>query len=374
MQEEKKRTIVIASILKPVDDTRMYGKIAQTLSALPHTTVHVIGFPSAHQQDGSIIRHPLKKFGRISLARIKSRFTVLKICLTLRPDIFITTTHELLGVGLLLKILTRCRLVYDIQENYYRNILYTTTFPLLLRPLIALAVRLKEVVTSIFVDHFFLAERGYENELRFLPSRKTILENKIKRPDHDIVRKPVSEEETIQLLFSGTLAEITGVFTAIELAIKLHDHDARIRLHIIGYAAQTDVLIRIRNKINPCPFIELTGGDDLVPHDQIIQSIIQSDFGIIAYPPNPATEQSVPTKLYEYLGYRLPILLIDHPEWQAYCARSQAAIVFNPGHINAVAILQQMLSQRFYTSPVDDVFWNSEEMKLIDAISSESIR
>src|SRR5688572_16247844 len=155
MQEEKKRTIVIASILKPVDDTRMYGKIAQTLSTLPHTTVHVIGFPSAHQQDGSIIRHPLKKFGRISLARIKSRFTVLKICLTLRPDIFITTTHELLGVGMLLKLLTRCRLIYDIQENYYRNILYTTTFPLLLRPLVALAVRLKEVVTSIFVDHFF---------------------------------------------------------------------------------------------------------------------------------------------------------------------------------------------------------------------------
>lgn len=42
----KKRRIVLASILKPVDDTRMTEKLGATLAQVEGNEVYVIGYPS----------------------------------------------------------------------------------------------------------------------------------------------------------------------------------------------------------------------------------------------------------------------------------------------------------------------------------------
>ena len=43
MADSKKSTVVIASVLKPVDDSRMYEKIGLTLAESGRYDVHVIG-------------------------------------------------------------------------------------------------------------------------------------------------------------------------------------------------------------------------------------------------------------------------------------------------------------------------------------------
>jgi hypothetical protein len=53
-QEIKKQTIVIASILKPVDDTRAFEKMAASLAGLGHQ-VFLIGQPGKTPDSG----HPL---------------------------------------------------------------------------------------------------------------------------------------------------------------------------------------------------------------------------------------------------------------------------------------------------------------------------
>ena len=47
MADSKKSTVVIASVLKPVDDSRMYEKIGLTLAGSGRYDVHVIGCDSA---------------------------------------------------------------------------------------------------------------------------------------------------------------------------------------------------------------------------------------------------------------------------------------------------------------------------------------
>ena len=42
----KKRTIVIASVLKPIDDTRMFEKFGMSLSDSGNYNVVIIGYPS----------------------------------------------------------------------------------------------------------------------------------------------------------------------------------------------------------------------------------------------------------------------------------------------------------------------------------------
>ena len=366
MADSYKSTVVVASVLKPVDDTRMYEKIGLTLANSGSFRVHVIGTGTMTSKNPDVTQHSIKSFGRLSLGRLLAPWKILMIVLRLKPDIFVITTHELLYLAMFIKITHKCRVIYDVQENYYWNILYTSAFPVLLRPFIALYVRGKETLTSRYVDHYLIAERGYEQELKFPRNKYMVIENKVRI--QEVQKKLPATFETrkkIHLIFSGTLAETTGVFTAIDLAVKLHVIDERFTLTIIGFSSQPHVLEKIRLLIRPRSFIELITADDPVPHTQIFRRLHFSDFGLVTYQINPSTMNSIPTKLYEYLGFRLPIVMVNHKPWVDFCQRYDAAVVFDPSRYDAGSIYREMMQKRFYTTEPAEVYWESEEPKLL---------
>lgn len=365
MQEIKKRRIVIASVLKPVDDTRMFEKMG--ISLAPFYKVDIIGYPSTKPPDtGAIDFHPLPPFHRLSLGRILAPFRILFRTLILKPDLFIITTHELLFAAFTMKFLRGSKIIYDVRENYRRNILHTNTFPLILRPLLASWVAMKEWFGRLYVDHYFLAEDGYREELFFPTGKFTVLENKFRRPQNFAERKD-RRDGTIRLLFSGTLNEGTGIFTAIDLSEKLHALSDKITLTIIGYCAQGEVLAKIRKAISNKSYVTLVGGDTLVPHEEILNAIQESDFGIVSYPPNPSTINSVPTKLYEYMACRLPIIMIQHPAWVRLAAQHHAAIIFHPDNLDPPKIMTAIQHDRFYPTDAQDVYWETGEIVRIVA-------
>ncbi|MFM7852383.1 MAG: hypothetical protein ACKO96_10825, partial [Flammeovirgaceae bacterium] len=70
LQEIKKPRIVIASVLKPVDDTRAFEKMANSL-AKQNFEVYLIGQPSKNKLPGASFIHflPVQKFDRLSFRR-----------------------------------------------------------------------------------------------------------------------------------------------------------------------------------------------------------------------------------------------------------------------------------------------------------------
>jgi len=368
MQEIKKRRIVIASVLKPADDPRMFEKIGQSLST--KYEVHCIGSASKTVSNpDSIQLHLLPPFQRLSLYRLVAPIQIFRKILSLKPALVIFCTHELLFIAVAAKFLVGCRIVYDLQENYWRNIFYGKSFLVFFRPFLAAYVRLKERIASPFVDYYFLAEKAYAEEMTFVKGKNVVLENKTKRSSLPKPPKKSVEDGNTHLLFGGTLAETTGVFEAITISKKLYEGNRKIKITIAGYSHVSATVARIKNEIRDYPFIELIGGDTFVSHNLIISLIQSSDFGIIAYPPNPSTSNSIPTKLYEYLGYQLPILLINHEPWVKICQPYPAAIPFDPVNFDTLAVQEAMNQQFYQTSPVD-VFWDSEESKLLQTIEN----
>ena len=108
MADSMKSTVLIASVLKPVDDSRMYEKIGLTLAESGVFDVHVVGTPSARTGRAGITQHSLKPFTRISLGRLLAPWRILSLALRLRPDIVIITTHELLYLAMFMKIRRKC--------------------------------------------------------------------------------------------------------------------------------------------------------------------------------------------------------------------------------------------------------------------------
>ena len=369
LQEMKKRRIVIASVLKPVDDTRAFEKMAASL-ANKNQQVFLIGQPSQNQETNNDSIHflPLKKFGRLSLERWLAPIKITQKIHKVKPEILVVNTHELLIVAVLNRILFGTRIIYDVQENYWRNILLTNAFPSLLRPLIAAWVRLKEKVTSPLFQGYLLAEKGYEKEIGFVGNKYSVIENKVRLPI-GFSRQPNSEK--VKLVFTGTLSESTGVFKAIDLAKKLHELEPKIELLIIGHCAKQNALFDIQKAIKNHLFISLKGGDELVPHAQILEAISTANFGIISYPISPHIENSTPTKLYEYLGCRLPILLQNHVPWKQLCERYDGAISLDFSVFDGKEILQSMTTKTFYSkiqADATELTWASEEVRFLEAI------
>jgi glycosyltransferase involved in cell wall biosynthesis len=231
----RKRKVVIASVLKPVDDPRMFRKMAGTLAGSGQYEVTVFGFPGPTANGyPSVQVIPHARFARIGLRRLLVPFHIGFRCLRLKPDLLIVNTHELMLMAVFLKVLLGLRIVYDIRENYRMNLLHTRSFPGIVRHVLAGWVRLKEGILTRWFDHFLLAEDVYRTELRFLRNREmTVLENKAL----PISSARVDASPFLNFVFTGTLAESTGVFKAIEFVQRLHDTDRNPRLAVVGRCA-----------------------------------------------------------------------------------------------------------------------------------------
>ncbi|HQQ99044.1 MAG TPA: hypothetical protein PLX35_17350 [Cyclobacteriaceae bacterium] len=363
-QERKKRRIVIASILKPVDDTRMLEKMGMSLQQAGYD-VTVIGYPTKSYKFSQGIRQiSLPAFVRLSTGRIKARWTVLVRAWQERPDFFMFTTHELMGTALLLKIFGNTTLVYDVRENYYRNIRYSEAFPRFLRWPLAALVRFREKLLAPMIDHFLLAERAYENEFRFHRGGWTVIENKA------VGIEPLSRKRGgRRLLFSGTLAVSTGVFRAIDLAILMHRYDPKVTLIIAGYAASRQAQEKITAHAQEHTWITLVGITELVSHEVIVQCIRESDLAMVAYPPALHTVGSRPTKLYEYLSAGLPMLIEGHWPWSTEFAYCQPFIIIDYDHPDIQALMMQWDQGHFYPVRAKDVTWADEAAKLLKVLA-----
>jgi hypothetical protein len=365
MQEIKKRSIVLASVLKPADDTRMLEKMAVSLANTGKWNVHVIGSGTQAPQVPNITFHLLGSFKRVSIKRLMTPWRVLNLLFRIKPGQVIITTHELLFPGVIYKLLTGSKLYYDIQENYKLNILNTNAFPPILRIVVAIIVRAVEWLTSPFIKHFFLAEKTYSNELPFLGKKYTVLENKALLPA-SFKRKV--DTSKVNLLFSGTLDFSTGVFEAITLAKKLNEQSGNVSLTIIGFAATEKVREMIREAVKQHAFIETIGIDQPVPHSQILQAIRGATAGIIYYPHAAHTANRIPTKLYEYLAAQLPILYDTKATWRAIPEQWQAGVPVDFYSPNETTIRGALTSVSFYPGTPQGVLWESESELLIKTL------
>ncbi len=356
-------------MLKPVDDTRMTEKLGQSFSASGRYDVHILGFPTTRlvNDTSTLHHHPLSKkpYGRFSGARIVAPIVVLRKAMKLKPEFFIITTHELLIVALMSKVLTGCKIIYDVQENYYRNIVYTKTFPVLIRQLLGAWVRIKEVLCSPAITLYLLAEKCYTQELSFARPF-LIVENKVPRAQAEVYSKK-NYTGYSKLLFTGTLAETTGVFKAIEIAVQLHLLDSSITLTIIGSCSSQDSYDRLTALSHNYTFIKFCGQLHTVPHKEILSEVSKADFGIIFYPYNPSTSGSIPTKLYEYLALNLPII-IHHTEDSTRLVTDSKAGICIPDVVKWEDLLKQM--KRFTLNlQKPNPYWEDDFVPILNRIA-----
>lgn len=364
MQEIKKPSIVIASILKPANDTRMFEKMAKSLIATGKWDVTIIGYGNTFDL-GEINMHSLGEFKRISFDRILAHLKALKFITRVKPKILIITTHELLNVAVTYKFFYGCKIYYDIQENYLLNLTSTSTFPPLIKYGIAYWVRFKEWLSKPFIHHYFLAEKSYVSELSFIGKKFSVIENRCWLPENFHRKSGTSGK--LKILFTGTIDDSTGIWESIELCRKMFLLNDKVELRIIGYCAIECTRKLLLKEIQNHPFISFVGLDKLVSHEIILEEISGASAGIVYYPPSKHNKDRIPTKVYEYLACQLPVILDASASWKDLVISNQAGIAVNFQNSDAVLLLKRLQESTFYTKPVAESLWNSVEQAFLSS-------
>ncbi|MBH8569212.1 glycosyltransferase [Microvirga sp. STS02] len=379
--------VLLASVLKPVDDTRMRGKFAETLAGRTQVQVHVAGRgtarPSVSPTVGGISQHGIFKGSRLSLERLAAQWRYGLLLHRLKPDLIIVHAPELLPLTLLWKALGRGgQFVYDIRENYALNVSTQHVYQGLTRRWLAAGLRWVEAQAARRAAAVILAEASYAAELPFLnelPSdRVVVLENKYQpHSDETLRQQPIKlppSTEPLRLLYSGTISELNGVWEAISLAHQLRAAwPGGARLTIIGFCQQPELLPKLElEAVAHADWLTLIGGVEPVPHAEIVAEIGRSHLGLLSYRPHLSTERCRPTKLFEYLAHGLPMLASPNPLWQEVLDAYGAGLAVDFSQpADGPALVARLQNQRFYPHGVPtDVLWASEGKKLWHLLDS----
>lgn len=372
----RKTRILISSVLKPVNDTRMYEKVGQSLAKLPETEIHIAGFAAKGISKYQNIQfHPIFQFKRLSLARFLAPWKYYRLLLQLKPEVVIVNTFELLPVTILYRIFSGTRILYDVRENYFANLRYQPTYPAYLKPILANTVRLLEELAAPFIEHYLVAERSYVSELTFLGKNYTVLENKFKSNPDEAFPKALPIKLTsanLHFLYSGTISEVYGIFEALDFIDRLYNLNPAITFTIIGYCPQVETLAKLQARIASKPYITLIGGENLVPHPEILKAIERATVGLLPYQQNLSTQNCIPTKLFEYLGSGLPVIIPENALWEQLVNENQAGISISYSTAELEKVLNRLTNVSFYGNglPVT-VYWAEEKEKLLQLFQTK---
>ena len=358
-----KKKIAIISVLKPVDDVRSFEKMATTLAEEKLYDIHLIGYPS-HQtpiKPDNIHFHAHHPFKPVSFSRWSVRLKVLFKLIKLKPQLVIANTHELLNVMFIYKILFGAKICYDIQENYYYNLKYQANHNRLFSWLASKIIRLTEVIISPFINHFFLAEKCYQEELNFIGSRSSVLENKALKPKGLIGKRKPDQME--HFLFSGTITKSNGIYIALRIFDVITDQNPSAKLKIIGHCPDNQLYHHLCGLEKPN--VELIVSQTPIPHAQIIEAITQADMGIVSYQINPSNQNCMPTKVYEYCAYHLPIIFEKGAHWGSFINEYGSGIAIDFESLSQLD-LQEISTPNNQNK--NELYWSFEKQKLIEAI------
>jgi glycogen(starch) synthase len=371
--------ILLASVLKPTDDTRMFGKFAHTLAQRPAWQVHVAGRGrSTTGQPAEFIgiyQHGLFVGGRLSLARLGAQLRYWNLLRHLRPDLVFVHAPELLPLTLLWQRLGRGRqFLYDVRENYALNVSTQRVYGGLTRRLLAAGLRWVEGRAARRAAGIILAEQSYAQELPYLarvpPGRVVVLENKYQPAPGEVMpihaRPLPGTDEELRLLYSGTISELNGVFEALDFARQLRRQWPKAHLTIIGYCQRPDQLHRLHQALAEADgAATLIGGAGLVPHARIVEEIRRSHLGLLPYRPHQSTWRCIPTKLYEYLAHGLPVLIPDNALWRQLVEQHAAGRVVGFAEPGPAGLAGELAGRQFYARGIpEQALWESEERKL----------
>ncbi len=291
------------------NDNRVYYKEVLSLKRLGYDVTYVAN-DCEGKVDSNVHAVNIKK-DKSTIKRILGFFHAFNVVRKLDCKVVHFQDSELIPTGLLFKLFTKKKVIYDVHEDYPSQMLTKYYLPSYARKPLYWLMSFLEWLSGKAFDAIIVADQAVYKH--FPPKKTTILFNypsigKLSESTQNIV----GLEKEYDIIFPGSMAKFT----------------AKMILDIMKLAKERGVMLQCL-LISPFKFeggkewVKQTAAEygiadnltlmDRIPPYEVPIYLSKTKIGLIPLPDTPKMRSNIPTKMFEYMYYKLPIITGELP-------------------------------------------------------------
>jgi glycosyltransferase involved in cell wall biosynthesis len=346
-------------------DERIFQKEAKTAVGAGYRVVFIVRRDSDEMVD-EISMVALPSFSHRFVRLITISIVLLSRAIREKADIYQIHDPELIPIGLLLKGLCK-RVVYDIHEDYQQNINSRDWLTADLRRIFSKLWWQFEKNACYFFDHLIIVATNIAD--KFPQKKKTVVTNA--PPLSFVGPSAISRSGKFIIVYVGMIAAHRGIYKAIEALDLIKNRD--IELHIMG-AVKNDHDLQL---FDEHPKVCYHGR---VPWNELRDILKKADVGLLLFQPNPAhcdVSGEGNTKLFEYMGVGLPVVISDFPNLRAFISGIGAGVLVDPtapaeianaiDHLYENPSVRMQMGEKGRQAVLSKYNWENQGKKLLNA-------
>jgi glycosyltransferase involved in cell wall biosynthesis len=319
---------MISTVHQPFD-TRIFHKEAKTLARAGYEVVLIAQHNKDEMVDGVKI---------VALSKPRNRLTrifgliwrAFHLSLRERSDIYHFHDPELLPIGVLLKIFTRAKVIYDVHEDVPEQILTKHWIPHLLRRPLAIVFNIFEKRLAKALDAVVVATEGIAEKFAHL--KPIVVHN---YPDLRMLPDPSTErgkgKEKV-IVYIGGISKVRGAAEMVR-ALEHLNPILDVRLDLIGRFEPPE----LEQKLQVLPGYQRVRFLGWLPWEVALERAQAAFAGLVLFHPGPNHTNSLPNKLFEYMAAGIPVVASNFPLWKEIVERNRCGITVDPLDPKAIA-------------------------------------
>lgn len=327
--------VVSLSSVHVASDRRIFHAQARTLARAGfQVTLVALEDAPATETDGVRITHLPRP--RTRLHRFWGSFRLLRLALRSRGDVFVFHDPELLPAAVLLKIVSRRPLVYDVHEDVRAVIRGRTWLSPWLRVCAMQVYQAVERAALPWIDALTLADSAYSRH--YQGCRTVLVRNYPSASNASLFDeyRPQARSRPA-LIYVGSITCLRGLMEMLALVVRLRSSYPDILLRLIGPVGETRERNRAEDYIARHGIAYNVQWTGRVSHREAHQWILESDIGLVLLHPDPNYVESLPTKMFEYMMMGRPVVASDFPLWAGILEKAGCGFAVDPLNVDAAA-------------------------------------
>jgi len=306
------KTICVCTTVHNTWDGRIYEKEITTLLK----KFQVIYLAQESAIPGSLPKNltfiPLKK-SKNRLFRMFRLLSVFKILWSLRNRVDAYHVHdpELAPILAALRIFTRKFCVFDVHENYVGAIRDRWWIPAPLRKLAAICYKAIEKICLPYFNFLVLVS---EEIKQLYPDHRVIILRNLPSQSHYKTVAPI-EQKKPYILLAGGLTKVRGVIETVQAFIRA-DLPGDFYLVLLGWYESKSLEQSVNDMLSISSKKDRFQHQPFVPYHESVKFIQDSSIGVISYLDFMNHRFGIPTKTYEFMASRTPIIYNDLPNYR----------------------------------------------------------
>lgn len=315
--------IHVLTVAHPRFDTRIWIKEITSLVTAGYKVRYHVADGAGHETANGveIIDYGAVPAGSGAWFRLKRMFKVMTLSGLKRGD----WVHFHDGIFLpfaLMLALRGCRVIYDVHEDFPRQVL-NTRFPLWLKRGWSLCLSFMEWLSRFLFSGYIVATPKIAQ--RF-PKSKTILVQNYPLLTELSHTKPERHEELKYVLYVGGISEARGIREIIQATEICTESVPNLRLALAGSFSPASLRQNLL-EVSGWKYVQELGW---LGRQDVSYWLSRASLGLVTLHPTKNYPDAYPVKMFEYMSAGIPVIASDFPLWRQIVEDAGCGLLVNP--------------------------------------------